>query len=240
MAMGASSAVEFFARSLSAAAFEPREQGGRMQVAKLNTDFRTLLHLLKLLPGRYSNQSRARGATVCDVQGRMVMTFARPWLLVGVLFLAGAAHAEHTPVAYQPDTDAVAMLGGGLEKPEPSAATSLQAYRKEAARHIYKNFPELVHHGLLPARLHTVAIIETTIDADGTVEKIEVVREPSAKAATPFILGMIQGAQPYPAAPQLGSKVVYRDIWLIAQGRFQLDAITEGQESSPSALARVQ
>jgi hypothetical protein len=157
------------------------------------------------------------------------MKIAKLWLLAGVFSIAGAAHAEDY-------TDAVAMLGGGLEKPAPSMAADVQAYRMDAARHIYKNFPELIHHGMLPSRLHTVAIIETTIAEDGTVEKIEVVREPSAKAATPFILGMIQAAQPYPAAPLLG-RVVYRDIWLIAQGRFQLDAITEGQEHQ-SAQAR--
>jgi hypothetical protein len=160
------------------------------------------------------------------------MKIARPWFLasaLSVLCLAGGARAEDA-------ADAVAMLGGGLEKPAPSMAADLQAYRMDAARHIYKNFPELVHHGLLPSRLHTVAIIETTIAEDGSVEKIEVVREPSAKAATPYILGMIQAAQPYPAAPLLG-RVVYRDIWLIAQGRFQLDAITEGQEHR-SAMVR--
>lgn len=128
------------------------------------------------------------------------------------------------------------MLGGGLETPAPSMAADVQAYRADAARHIYKNYPALVHHGLLPSRLHTVAIVETTIAADGSVEKVEVVREPSAKAALPFIVGMIQAAQPYPAAPLLG-RVVYRDIWLIAQGRFQLDALTEGQEHR-SAMVR--
>jgi len=160
------------------------------------------------------------------------MKIARPWFFSGVLsilLMAGGAQAEDV-------ADAVAMLGGGLEKPAPSMAADVQAYRMDAARHIYRNFPELVHHGLLPSRLHTVAIIETTIAEDGSVEKIEVVREPSAKAATPFILGMIQAAQPYPVAPLLG-RVVYRDIWLIAQGRFQLDAITEGQEHR-SAMAR--
>lgn len=157
------------------------------------------------------------------------MRIAKHWFLAGVFFVTGAVHAEDY-------TAAVAMLGGGLEKPAPSMAADIQNYRMDAARHIYKNFPELIHHGMLPPRLHTVAIIETTIAEDGSVEKIEVVREPSAKAATPFILGMIQAAQPYPVAPLLG-RVVYRDIWLIAQGRFQLDALTEGQEHQ-SAQAR--
>lgn len=146
------------------------------------------------------------------------------WLLAGILLCSGGAHAQE-----QAATLAMLGMGGGLERPAPSQATDLQAYRVEAARHIYKNYPELVHPGKLPASLHTVAIIETTIDEDGAVEKIEVVHGPSAKAATPYILGMIEASQPYPAPTGLG-KVVYRDIWLIAQGRFQLEVITEGQE----------
>jgi protein TonB len=143
---------------------------------------------------------------------------------LGLGLVGGLAHAQDSEHAAT-----VAMLGGGLEKPAPSQATDLQAYRVEAARHIYRNYPELVHPGKLPSPLHTVAIIETTIAADGAVERIEVVREPSAKAATPYILGMIEASQPYPAPAALG-KVVYRDVWLIAQGRFQLEALTEGQE----------
>lgn len=156
------------------------------------------------------------------------MKNAGTWLLVGVLLAAGAAQADDDHAT------TLAMLGGGLEKPAPSQAADPQAYRLEAARHIYRNYPELVHHGKLPSPLHTVAIIETTIDEDGSVQKIEVVREPSAKAATPFILGMIEASQPYPAPAGLG-KVVYRDVWLIAQGRFQLEALTEGQESPAPA-----
>ncbi len=159
------------------------------------------------------------------------MKIAKHWLLAAALLAACSAHAEDA-------ADAVAMLGGGLEKPAPSMAADVQTYRVDAARHIYKNYPALVHHGMLPSRLHTVAIVETTIAEDGSVEKVEVVREPSAKAAMPYILGMIQAAQPYPSAPLLG-RVVYRDIWLIAQGRFQLDAITEGQ-SHQSAQAPTQ
>jgi protein TonB len=156
------------------------------------------------------------------------MKIAGTWLLAGALLAAGAAQADDHATT-------LAMLGGGgLEKPAPSQAADAQAYRMEAARHIYRNYPELVHHGKLPSPLHTVAIIETTIDEDGSVQKIEVVREPSAKAATPYILGMIESSQPYPAPAGLG-KVVYRDVWLIAQGRFQLEALTEGQESPASA-----
>src|SRR5262245_20839347 len=115
-------------------------------------------------------------------------------LMACVLLCGGVAQAQDDEA-----NDTIAMLGGGGAKPAPSAAVDVQSYRVEAARHIYKNFPELVHEGQLPSPLHTVAVIETTIDADGMIEKIEVVREPSAKAATPFILGMIGAAQPYPA-----------------------------------------
>lgn len=168
----------------------------------------------------------------------MVMLTARrcaAGLGLGVLI---ALAAGGSPAARADDDEvraAVQMLGGGLEPPAPSMAADNGAYRIDAARHLYRNYPALVHRGQLPARLHTVAIVETTIGADGQVEKVEMVREPSAPAAVPFIVGMIQSAGPFPVAPRLG-RVVYRDIWLIAQGRFQLDSVTEGQAHESAAL----
>lgn len=140
-------------------------------------------------------------------------------LVLGVL-MTGAAHAQFasTPIPLT------------LGEPAPSQAGDPKAYRPDGARHLYYSYPTLVHRGQLPQMLHAVAIVETTIDEKGVVEKIEVVREPAiAKEATPWIVSLIRGAQPYPPAAKQG-KVVYKDIWLVTeQGKFQLDAITEGQ-----------
>jgi hypothetical protein len=142
------------------------------------------------------------------------------FLLLAGAFVAGTARAQFA------DAPKAVALG----EPAPSQAPDAKAYRPDGARHLYYSYPSLVHRGQLPPMLTAVAIIETTIDEKGAIEKIEVVREPAVtKEATPWILSLIQGAQPYPPAARQG-KVVYKDIWLVTdQGKFQLDSITEGQ-----------
>jgi protein TonB len=165
--------------------------------------------------------SRARGPV--DVRDRQrvgaVAASLRCLLVLGVL-AAGAAQAQFasTPIPLT------------LGEPAPSQADDPKAYRPDGARHLYYSYPTLVYRGVLPQMLHAVAIVETTIDEKGVVEKIEVVREPAiAKEATPWIVSLIRGAQPYPPAARQG-KVIYKDIWLVTEnGKFQLDAITEGQ-----------
>lgn len=157
------------------------------------------------------------------------MHLAISWLLAAVLLMASAAQAQSNPMA--------AILAA-LDKPEPSQALDARAYRADAARHIYQHFRPLVHRGPLPAALQDIAILETTIDEQGAVEKVEVVREPSSGRATPWIVALIQAAQPYPVAALQG-RVVYRDTWLITnEGRFQLDAISEGSQPQSASAAR--
>lgn len=150
------------------------------------------------------------------------------WLLAAALF-ASAAQAQAEPQE---------TTASGLLKPAPSQAADPRAYRADAARHIYSSYRPLVHQGQLPPLLMGVAILETTIDGEGLVEKVEVVREPAAREITPWLVAMIQAAQPFPAAARQG-RVVYRDIWLVtSEGRFQLDAITEGQMHQAAAVQR--
>jgi len=120
--------------------------------------------------------------------------------------------------------------------PAPELGVSLaetpKAYRIDAARHLYASYPMQVLRGKLPPRLYAIAVVETTLDADGQVQQIEITREPAvAKEVMPWLLQMIRRAAPYPAAQKLGS-VVYTEVWLVDKsGRFQLDTLSEGQRS---------
>jgi periplasmic protein TonB len=77
--------------------------------------------------------------------------------------------------------------------------------------------------------LYGIAIIETTIGPQGEVQDVRVVRQPAAAEVTPWAVGMIKAAAPFPAPAKMGS-VTYSDIWLVHKsGRFQLDTLTEGQ-----------
>lgn len=113
-----------------------------------------------------------------------------------------------------------------------SAAESPKAYRVDAARHLYLSYPMQVLRGKLPPLLYAIAVVETTLDAHGQVQQVEITREPAvAKEVMPWIVQMIRRAAPYPVPHRLG-EVVYTDIWLVDKsGRFQLDTLTEGQRS---------
>ncbi|MEN9892695.1 MAG: hypothetical protein RLY78_2990 [Pseudomonadota bacterium] len=113
---------------------------------------------------------------------------------------------------------------------EPSAAASGQAYRQDAARHLYASYPMQVWKGRLPPLLHGVAVVEVDVDAEGQVTDVRFKRPPAAPEVAPWIQQMIRRAAPFPAPRQIGP-TQYVDVWLVHKGgRFQLDTLTEGQD----------
>ncbi|MEO7851283.1 MAG: hypothetical protein ABIR94_03365 [Rubrivivax sp.] len=115
--------------------------------------------------------------------------------------------------------------------PLPSHALNEKGYRKDAAAHLYSAFPDRVWHGRMPPLLHAVLVIDTEVDAQGAVRSLRVVRAPAgAKEVTPWVLGLVRRATPLPPPRGLGH-VTYREVWLVHRsGRFQLDALSEGQD----------
>lgn len=120
-----------------------------------------------------------------------------------------------------------------IDAPAPSDAADAKAYRKDAAKHVYATYPTLVWRGKLPSMLHAVAVVQTTVDATGQVTKVEFIREPAvSKETMPWIVQAVQRASPFPAPRKAGATegLSWVEIWLVdGSGRFQLDALTEGQ-----------
>lgn len=114
--------------------------------------------------------------------------------------------------------------------PKPTAAQSMGAnFKVTWAQRIYASYPDLVHKGKLPSPLYAVAIVETTV-TDGLVKDVKVIREPAfAKETMPWMVTLINSIGAFPG---IRGQVTYREIWLVTQdGKFQLDSITEGQDS---------
>jgi len=112
-----------------------------------------------------------------------------------------------------------------------SAATDTRAYRMDAARHIYASYSSRIYKGRLPPLIHGVVVVETTVDASGHPRDVKLVRGPShAPDVSVAVMEMIKRAGPLPAPTRLGS-ARFIEIWLVHKdGRFQLDALTEGQD----------
>ena len=123
-----------------------------------------------------------------------------------------------------------------LPEPQPrsaaleSQALTEKAYRKDAGRHFYSAYPSQVMYGVLPPLLYAVMVTDTDVDANGAVLRVRVRRAPAgAKEVTPWVVGLIRRAAPLPPPVHLG-KLTYTEIWLVDKsGRFQVDALTEGQ-----------
>jgi hypothetical protein len=115
---------------------------------------------------------------------------------------------------------------------QPSAAATDALYRKDASKHLYASFPAHVFKGKLPPLLVGVAIVNTSIDEQGNVTAVDIVRPPAMKEISPWLEGMIRAAAPYPAPSKLGTPVTWREIFLVEdKARFQTDALTEGQRA---------
>ena len=134
------------------------------------------------------------------------------------LILAGLLASTCAAVAAAPPPERV------------STADNAKAYRMDAARYIYASYPERVYKGKLPPLVHAIVVLEVEVDGNGGVKDIHMIRTPShAPDVVVAVTDMINKAAPLPVPSRLGG-AKYTEIWLVDKsGRFQLDALTEGQ-----------
>ncbi|RQP26076.1 energy transducer TonB family protein [Piscinibacter terrae] len=111
-----------------------------------------------------------------------------------------------------------------------SSAETAAAYKKDAARHVYKAYADKVYKGKLPPLIHAVVVLEVSVDNQGNVQDINTIRVPThAPDVTAAVKDMIQRASPMPAPSRMGG-VKFTEVWLVDKsGRFQLDTLSEGQ-----------
>ena len=130
-----------------------------------------------------------------------------------------------TEVAYLTEPTRVASV-------RPSGAGDAKAYRLDAARHIYASYRSRIFKGRLPPLIHGVVVVETTVDTSGHPRRVKLVRGPShAPDVSAAVIEMIKRAGPLPAPSRFTGPVSFIEIWLVHKdGRFQLDALTEGQD----------
>ncbi|MGQ2920764.1 MAG: hypothetical protein ACT6SF_02070 [Hydrogenophaga sp.] len=113
--------------------------------------------------------------------------------------------------------------------PLPGEARASPAYKREAATHLYRKYPDRIHQGKLPPMLYAIGVLEIEVLPGGRVGATRWLRGPShAPEVMAEIERLVRAAAPFPS-PGF-SRVQYVDTWLWDRsGRFQLDTLSEGQ-----------
>ena len=165
------------------------------------------------------------------------------WLLAGIMALGAAlvsaCKSPPEPAPVPPDSvPSTSAEPGGVKGPvpaaagsaRPSAAATPQAYRQDAATHLYGLNRERIIKGKLPAQLYAISVLQVDIDRSGKVTRLHWMRAPRhAPEVVAEIERTVRAAAPFPAPTRMG-KVTYTDTWLWDKGgHFQLDTLTEGQ-----------
>jgi hypothetical protein len=147
--------------------------------------------------------------------------------LVGSLLAAGLT----TAVPAQ-SLDGAAVAIAPTSTARISEAADPKTYRLDCAKHFYALYADRIYRGKLPPLMHAVVVTETELDAQGRVVNVQLIRVPShAPDVAHAVREMIQQASPLPAPARMGG-VKYVEVWLVDKsGRFQLDALTEGQRA---------
>lgn len=111
-----------------------------------------------------------------------------------------------------------------------STARNEEEYRRECARHLYERYANRIYQGSLPPMLYAIGSLELYLDAQGQIQGLNWLREPShAPEVVQQIEDMVYDAAPFPAALRL-AQTIYTETWLWDEsGRFQLHTLTEGQ-----------
>ena len=125
---------------------------------------------------------------------------------------------------------AALAAGCGTRAPLPGRAPASAAYRREAATHVYRKYPERIYRGKLPPMLYAIGVFEVELSQGGRVGATRWLRGPShAPEVMAEIERLVRAAAPFPSPPGFG-RVQYVDTWLWDRsGRFQLDTLSEGQ-----------
>ena len=92
--------------------------------------------------------------------------------------------------------------------------------------------PSRIYKGRLPPLIHGVVVVETTVDASGHAARRQGRARPVARARRDRRGDRDdQARRPAAGADAPRRRVRFTEIWLVHKdGRFQLDALTEGQD----------
>ncbi len=166
---------------------------------------------------------------------------------IGLLALAVLAEAGCT-VTYPPppviSPQQPPGLGGAIEPalPMQSAALSLDGYKRDVAKHIYRVNAESLFDGPPPPTLRSIVVLSLNVDANGTPNAVALLRSNGFTELEGVAIRSVRRASPLPAPPALiarNGRVEFVETWLFRQdGKFQIRSLAEIQQDASADASR--
>jgi protein TonB len=171
------------------------------------------------------------------IQCRISAQSGRNWLLclaASLLASACAVHRAEAPRARSENLPAptAPAAPAPMTVPESSART-LDAYKQEVARWIYRSSAENLFHGAPPPMLKSIVVLTVTVDANGQPKHVAVQRSNGYGALNQLAMQSVKRAAPLPRPGRSlmrGGVAEFSETWLFRDdGRFQIRSLAQVQ-----------
>lgn len=108
-----------------------------------------------------------------------------------------------------------APSGATQDAASAAHARSWEPYRVQAARRIVAANPQMTYGGAVPEPLLAIPVLEVELNGDGSVRRIEVLRQPSqARETTQMAIDAVRRAAPFPAVSHLPKPWKFAEAFL--------------------------
>jgi len=130
---------------------------------------------------------------------------------------AGGARATPAPTVA---AVAPAAEGGHRALPAPRAVRNWSELRQQAAERIVAANPESTYTGAVPDPLLAIPVLEIELNSDGSIRRIEVMREPrQAKETTKIAIDAVRRAAPFGDISRLPRPWKFTETFLFDDSR---------------------
>lgn len=157
-------------------------------------------------------------------------------LAASLLATACALHRVEAPRATTEDLPAPAVATPAapvLATVPESSARTMDAYKQEVARWIYRSSAERLFDGAPPPMLKSVVVLTVAIDAQGHPRRVAVLRSNGYGALNQLAMQSVRRAAPLPRPRRSlmrGGVAEFSETWLFRDdGRFQIRSLAQVQ-----------
>jgi len=154
-------------------------------------------------------------------------------LAASLLATACAVHRVEAPRARTEDLPAPAAAAPAAPIVPESSARTMDAYKQEVARWIYRSSAERLFDGAPPPMLKSVVVLTVAIDAQGHPKRVAVLRSNGYGALNQLAMQSVRRAAPLPRPRRSlmrGGVAEFSETWLFRDdGRFQIRSLAQVQ-----------